>query len=147
MIHSPTIASRQTEVKAMKRLVPLAALTAAALLAGQASAHHSGAMFDDSKTVVFENATVTEFQWTNPHTWLEISVPSAKGPQSWSMEMVGIGGMQRAGWKRGTLKPGDKVKVTFNPVRDGTNGGQALLVTLPDGTVMRGLGPGGPARE
>jgi hypothetical protein len=125
----------------MKRIVPFIALTAVALLAGRASAHHSGAMFDGSKTLVFENATVREFQWANPHAWLEVSVPTAKGPENWSLEMVGLGGMRRAGWKFNTVKPGDKVKVTVNPMRDGSKGGRAELVTLASGTVLRGQGP------
>ncbi|HTI67508.1 MAG TPA: DUF6152 family protein [Caulobacteraceae bacterium] len=125
----------------MKRLLPLITLTAALLASGQASAHHSGAMYDDKKTLVFESATVKEFQWSNPHAWLEISVPTAKGPENWSLEMVGLGGMRRAGWKFNSVKPGDKVKVTVNPMRDGSHGGRADLVTLADGTVLRGQGP------
>jgi hypothetical protein len=125
----------------MKRIVPFIALTAAALIGGQASAHHSGAMFDDKKTLVFENATVREFQWANPHAWLEVSVPTAKGPENWSLEMVGLGGMRRAGWKFNSVKPGDKIKVTVNPMRDGSRGGRAELVTLASGTVLRGQGP------
>jgi hypothetical protein len=73
----------------MKRLVPLAVLAAILVVGGQALAHHSGAMFDDKKTLVFENATVKQFQWSNPHAWLEVSVPTAAGPQDWSLEMVG----------------------------------------------------------
>jgi hypothetical protein len=49
--------------------------------------------------------------------------------------------MRRAGWKFNSLKPGDKIKVTVNPTRDGSHGGRADLVTLADGKVLRGQGP------
>jgi hypothetical protein len=55
--------------------------------------------------------------------------------------MVGLGGMRRAGWKFNSVKPGDKIKVTVNPMRDGSRGGRADLVTLADGTMLRGQGP------
>ncbi|HTK34035.1 MAG TPA: DUF6152 family protein [Caulobacteraceae bacterium] len=122
----------------MKRLIlaPVV-LAAAALFAASALAHHSAAMFD-TKTVVIPNAVVKEFQWTNPHAWLQVMVPTATGTEEWSLEMVALVGLERAGWKHGTLNPGDKVKVQINPMRDGTKGGRLLDITLPDGRVLSG---------
>ena len=109
------------------------------LTATTALAHHSFAMFDDSKTVAVEG-TVTEFQFTNPHSWLEIDVPAAGGAKHWSLEMNNLVGLRRVGWRAKTLKPGDKIKAQLHPLRDGTSGGQLLSITFPNGTTYDGQG-------
>jgi hypothetical protein len=119
-------------------------LMSCALLAltGSASAHHSFAMFDLDKQVTVEG-TVKEFQWTNPHCWLQVMVPDGKGgEQEWSFEMGALGMLARTGWKSTTVKPNDKVTVVMNPLKSGEPSGRLLKVTLPDGRVM---GPGGNA--
>ena len=99
-------------------------------------AHHSFAMFDAEKSKVLEG-TVKEFQWTNPHSWILMTVNNAEGkPEQWAIEMGGPGGLARQGWVPKTLTPGMKVKTVIHPLRDGTNGGQFMAITLPDGTVI-----------
>jgi hypothetical protein len=99
-------------------------------------AHHSFAMFDAEKSKTLEG-TVKEFQWTNPHSWILMTVNNAQGqPEQWAIEMGGPGGLARQGWVPKTLTPGMKIKTVIHPLRDGTNGGQFMAVTLPDGTVM-----------
>jgi hypothetical protein len=111
-------------------------------LAGSAWGHHSFAMFDLEKQLTVEG-TVKEFQWTNPHCWLQVMVPDGKGgEQEWSFEMGALGMLARTGWKSTTVKPGDKVTVVMNPLKSGEPSGRLLKVTLPDGRVM---GPGGNA--
>ena len=74
-------------------------------------AHHSGAMFEPVKAVEFEG-TVREFQWTNPHSWLQILKPTDAGTdEEWSLELGPLVGLARAGWKPHSLQPGDKVIV------------------------------------
>jgi hypothetical protein len=117
---------------------------ACALLALAASAwgHHSFAMFDLEKQVTVQG-TVKEFQWTNPHCWLQVMVPDGKGgAQEWSFEMGAMGMLARTGWKSTTLKPNDEVTVLMNPLKSGAPSGRLLKVTLPNGQVM---GPGGTA--
>ncbi|HVY64729.1 MAG TPA: DUF6152 family protein [Gammaproteobacteria bacterium] len=112
------------------------------VVAGAAWAHHSFAMFDLEKEVTVEG-TVKEFQWTNPHCWLQVMVPDGKGGvKEWSFEMGAMGMLARTGWKSSTLKPNDKVTVVMNPLKSGGQSGRLLKVTLPDGRVM---GPGGSA--
>jgi len=121
-----------------KFVSPLAALA----VASSAWSHHSFAMFDLDKEVTLEGV-VKDLQWANPHVWLEVDVPDAKGGTTkWSFEMGTTGMLTRAGWKSSTLKPNDKVKVVANPLRSGERSGRLVTVTLPDGRV---LGPGGPA--
>ncbi len=108
----------------------------AALFSTPAYVHHSGAMFDASKDVKI-TGTVTEFHWTNPHSSFKLSVPTAGGSQSiWSVEMGGPNNLIHEGWKRTTLKPGDKVTATVHPLKDGTPGGQYVAITLPDGKTL-----------
>ena len=120
------------------RIAALAAL--AALAAGPALAHHSFAMFDQTKQVTVQG-TVKDFQWTNPHAYIEVEDGSAK---VWSIELNSPNNLVRQGWKRTALHPGDKVTVVFNPLRDGKAGGLFNAVTLPDGKILGNPKPIGP---
>jgi Family of unknown function (DUF6152) len=112
------------------------ACVAMAMSAIPAFAHHSFAMFDAEKKVTLEG-TVKEFQWTNPHSWILMTVANAQGqPEQWAIEMGGPSGLARQGWVPKTLTPGMKVKTVIHPLRDGTAGGQFMAITLPDGTQM-----------
>jgi len=105
-------------------------------LASPALAHHSAAGIDRTKTVVV-NGIVKEFRWTNPHSWIDLDVTDASGvTKTWSVEMTSPTFLIRAGWKRSSLKAGDKVSVTLRPFRNGDPGGLFVSVTLPDGQVL-----------
>jgi hypothetical protein len=125
---------------------PIALSLAAVLLAaaGPARAHHSGAGVDRSRTVTV-TGIVKDFRWTNPHSWIDMEVTDAKGTALWSVEMNPPPFLIRAGWKSTTLKPGDKVSVTLNPIRTGEPGGIFVSVTLADGRVLGGRAGGAPA--
>jgi hypothetical protein len=114
------------------------AISIAALSAGAspALAHHSGSMFDPTKTVTLEG-TVKEFQYTNPHSWLEIVVVGADGkPVEWGFESEGPSTLLRAGIKAKSFLPGEKVTVTCHPMKDGRTAGSLMSVTKADGTVL-----------
>ena len=109
-------------------------------------AHHSFTMFDQTKPVTL-SGTVTVFEWTNPHAYIEIDVPEEKGGavKHWSVELGSPSILMQGGWKFKDLKHGDKVTVRISPLRDGRPGGLLIQVTLPDGRTL-GNGPGrGPA--
>jgi hypothetical protein len=113
------------------------AAVAALVVTGAAFAHHSFAMFDRDKEVVL-TGTVHEFQWTNPHAFIEFDVPNDKGQaERWSVEMNSPNNLTRQGWKSTYLKNGDKVTVTLNPLRDGKHGGLFVAIVLPDGKVIK----------
>jgi hypothetical protein len=130
------------------------ACCAAVLLAAgpQAFAHHSFAMFDSSKETSVQG-TVKEFQWTNPHSFIELtSSNDAGGTDLWSIELNSPNNLKRQGWKSTSIKPGDKVTLVFNRLRDGGKGGLFIKVTLPDGTVLgdptrRGPPPSAPVAK
>ena len=112
------------------------AIAAAASVVGPLHAHHSGAMFDYDKSLTLAG-TVKQFQWTHPHCWIELSVPGEKGAENWSVEMGAPLQLYQGGWKPGTLKPGDEIKVVVRPVRDGTQkAGLFVSAARADGTVL-----------
>lgn len=124
------------------RLRKLLALSALMIVAGDALAHHSFAMFDLDREATLEGK-VKAFHFTNPHVWLEIVVPDGQGGTTqWSLEMGAPGMLIRTGWKSRMLAPGDPVTVIVNPLKAGGPRGRVVKVTLPNGRVM---GPGGAA--
>jgi hypothetical protein len=114
----------------------------ACMLAAPAFAHHSFAMFDNSKQVTLVG-TIKEFQWTNPHAWIQINVPQPDGKiVEWSIECASPNSLKRSGWRAKTIKPGDKVTLVTNPLKNGDPGGSLVNVTLPDGQRLgRSEGP------
>jgi hypothetical protein len=120
------------------------AATLAGFFSAAASAHHSNAMYDRDKEVVVAG-TVREFQWTNPHTFIELVVDSPSGPQNYTIEGATPGVLRRQGWKFNSLKPGDKVVVKFHPLKYGKLGG-GLVSVSKDGVIL-GYEPPPPAPE
>jgi len=110
-----------------------------ASLAISTYAHHSRAMFDSTKRITLAG-TVKDFQWTNPHCWIQVLVPDSSNPGAepveWGIEMGAPVEMMRKGWKPGSLNPGDKVTIIINPLRDGQHGGLVVSVTGPDGKII-----------
>jgi uncharacterized protein DUF6152 len=117
----------------VNRLWPAFILAAALSAAAPASAHHSFAMFEPTKTLTFKG-TVKTFQWTNPHVvlWVLVQPDGGGAAQEWSLETTSPGVLTRAGWTRQSLKVGDRVSVVLSPLRDGSHGGSLNSVTLLD---------------
>jgi hypothetical protein len=95
---------------------------AAMLTSARVFAHHSAAMFDDAKVVEL-TGTVKELQWANPHIWLQVIVDEKGKKTEWSLEGGSPNSLSRQGWRATTFKPGDVVTVRFNPMKDGSAGG------------------------
>jgi hypothetical protein len=55
--------------------------------------------------------------------------------------MIGLSGLVRQGLRPQTLTPGMPVTLTIHPLKDGTNRGEFVSITLPDGTTMSTAGP------
>jgi hypothetical protein len=124
------------------RRAPILALLAAALVAtvpAPSPAHHSFAMFDPAKVVTLKGE-VKEFRWVNPHVAIFVKVDGSDDPDKlWSVELTSPGNLVRRGWKRTSLKSGDKVEIQVNPLRDGRRGGGFRSVKLLDsGTQLDG---------
>lgn len=106
-----------------------------ATLAGGASAHHSFAMFDQERTIRLKG-TVREFQWVNPHTWVQLLVPTGGRTVEWSIEGRSPNGLARRGWTRTSLKPGDDVTLVVKPLKNGKPGGAIVRVIFADGREL-----------
>ena len=121
-----------------RRTCVFTSLLAAALLncGAAAWAHHSYAMFEMQK-VVEVKGTVKEFRYVNPHSWIVLYVQDVSGKSSdYTIEANGPGYLVKFGWKRESLKPGDKITASINPLRDGSAGGSLVKVTLEDGREL-----------
>ncbi len=113
-----------------------AALAVVAALATPAFAHHSIAMFDFTKEVEL-TGVVKEFQYTNPHSWLIVTVTNEDGTTTdWGFEAEGPSTLIRRGIGRNTLPVGMEVTVRGRPMKDGRPAAAWVDVTLPDGTVL-----------
>ncbi|MFT3905899.1 MAG: DUF6152 family protein [Steroidobacteraceae bacterium] len=109
-----------------------------------AFAHHSFAVFDTTREVSIEG-TVKQFSYTNPHIWIDVEVANGKGGSDlWGIETGPPSQQRRLGWTPDILKPGDKVKATLHPRRDGTHAGSIVTLAFADGTMVgqpRNRGP------
>jgi hypothetical protein len=108
-------------------------LAGIALLTGEPGfAHHSAAIFDQGRQVTL-SGTVKAFEFTNPHCWIQLLVSEGGSTVEWSIEMSSPGHLIRSGWKRNSLKPGDRITVVIHPLREGANGGGFVSATRVDG--------------
>ncbi len=119
----------------MNRPIAAMILGGVALASVPVLAHHSFAMFDQRKVMTLEG-TVHEFQWTNPHSFIELDVPNGGKAQRWSIELNSPNNLTRQGWKRTSLKAGEKISVRIAPLRDGRAGGLFLDLKKSDGKVL-----------
>jgi len=117
----------------MRFSIACAAALALCLPALPAQAHHSMAMFDQTKTVTI-SGTVKQFQWTNPHCYIQLVAKDAKGVEKeWSLEMGAPMYLYAKGWRPSSLKAGTQISVTINPLRNGEPGGIVLTASTADG--------------
>lgn len=127
----------------MRKALAVTAAIALGLAAGlfataqPAAAHHSFALFDDTKTVALQG-TVKKFEWTNPHSWITLAVV---GPQNmteeWMIELPSAGALAREGWNKNFVKVGDKLIMHVNPMKNGAKGG-SLASFSPAGQADSG---------
>ena len=107
-----------------------------AFTASPVLAHHSFTMFDMSKRITL-TGTVTSFEWSNPHAYIEIDVPGEDGAiKHWSIELGSPSILMGSGWKFRSLKNGDKPTLIINPLKSGQAGGLLYTATLPDGRTL-----------
>src|SRR5690242_16246410 len=112
----------------------LAAALALIALAAPLAAHHSfSAFFDPSKRLTFKGV-VTKIDWSNPHIYVYVDVQNDQGKVvNWAFQVAGPIALQRRGWSRDTLHPGDHVTMLAYPARGGVNVAAAREVVMDDG--------------
>ena len=116
------------------------AVVAAMLFAApQVAAHHSTAEFDYSKTVILQG-TIKELQWTNPHSYVQVMVPKPDGSvEQWGVEIGAPAINIEMGWRRNSVKSGDKVTLNIAPARNGRTFGTLRHMTFEDGHTLDGV--------
>jgi hypothetical protein len=109
-----------------------------ALVSCAAFGHHSFAIFDaDSPRSL--TGVVREFRWTNPHSWVFLTVANADGSDTvWEIEHGPINMLSRQGWTRTTLAAGDRVTVEVHPAHDGRPIGRFIDFQFADAARQRG---------
>ena len=104
-----------------------------------ADAHHNAASHYDMDRSITVEGVVTEFRLINPHMRVYFDVTTAEGDvEKWLGEGQAAAIYQRRGWSQDTLKPGDVIKITGNPARDGGNMVDWRSIELSDGTILGG---------
>jgi len=102
-------------------------------LAWPAGAHHSHGNYDMTEYTVLKG-TVKEVHWVNPHSWVYLEVADGPGePVIWALEGASVVQLQRKGWTKEKIKPGDTVSVRCHQLKDGSNGCLLGFVTTADG--------------
>jgi Family of unknown function (DUF6152) len=126
------------EIKRMRHTI-LALIGGAGLAAATmpALAHHSfAAEFDVNRPIRLEGV-VSSMEFSNPHTWLHITVTTDTGEvQEWKVEGGAPNALIRRGWNRDSLPAGTQVEVVGYRSRDGEHRASGGAVTLPDGSSL-----------
>ena len=126
------------QVTEFSRFKALCVSIIAGLLVSSAAAlaHHSSAMFDKSQPVSV-TVTVREFQWTNPHIWIQVYIESEAGERvEWSIEGGGPNTLFRKGWRPNSFEPGDVVDMKIFPMRDGSSAALFVGAKFADGKTL-----------
>jgi hypothetical protein len=115
-----------------------AALAASLLISGPAFAHHSMSMYDSGHDTTFK-ATVTEFNWSNPHSQIIFTATDEHGNvEKWVAEGPGPNRLANHGWSKDSLKPGDQVTIVGNCNKDGSPTMRFEKVILANGQELVG---------
>ena len=107
--------------------------------AGAASAHHSTAMYDNTKLVEVKGV-VKDFEPQNPHMDLYLVVTDGRGQHVLALEGQSVNNLYRLGYRRGMISVGDTITVDYNPLKTGVEGGFFQSITIAGGKVL-GLHP------
>lgn len=100
-------------------------------------AHHGGAAYDSSKSLVVKG-TITDWIWANPHCWLKFDAKDDKGSVAhWTAEVSNPSDMVDRGWSKFTFKPGDEVTITMHPMKNGQPIGRITQVMLANGQTLK----------
>ena len=119
------------------RIVSLVTVLSTCLaISGPAFAHHSMSMYDRGHETTFK-ATITQFDWVNPHTQITFTVTDDRGNiEKWVAEGPGPNRLANHGWSKDSLKPGDEITIVGNRNRDGSPTMRFEKVILPNGQEL-----------
>jgi hypothetical protein len=125
----------------MKKASLFAAMALSALfVSAPILAHHGETNYDTEKLVTVK-ATVTKFEFINPHTQILLDVKNDKGEtEKWTCEARSPAMLVRnGGWDKNTLKPGDSITAIGFRAKNGTNILRLKKIILADGKELPDL--------
>jgi len=130
-----------------KLLLSVAAFLGLLAVAGPALAHHGDVAYQD-KVTELKQATVTNFQWSNPHSLIEVDVKGADGKVAhWVCETAAPQALRLIGWEKTSLQPGDVIDLYMYQAKTGAFTGRLNHVVLSDGSILHDTQLGGDANK
>ena len=121
----------------VKRLAHVALVAVALAMSGLVWAHHGTAAFDTNQMVTVKG-TVTDFVYLNPHVQVYFQCKNDKGEmQQWQGELTAPNKLNRAGWTKHTLKPGDEITVSGYQLKSGAHTLWIRKLIGPDGNSLQ----------
>jgi DNA/RNA endonuclease YhcR with UshA esterase domain len=113
------------------------------LMAMSAWAHHSAEAAYDKNNPVTVTGVIAEVRLENPHSWFFVDVTDGNGTVTrWSFEGTTPTALIRSGYKRDSLKAGDKVTVKGAHARDRSVNVAAAREIMLEGGRSFIVGPG-----
>lgn len=120
-----------------RRTLAITAFSCLTLLAAiSVSAHHSMSGYDRSRTTTLR-ATIADFSWANPHVQVFFDVNQGSGGvEKWMAEMPSPSRLEKNGWSKETLRPGDQVTIVGNSAKDGGLTMRLQKIVFSDGREL-----------
>lgn len=115
--------------------IRLVAVGGCVAIGAQVQAHHAVAgVYDLNKEIVLEGQ-LTKLNFVNPHANMLVAVPNADGTVTeWTLTTASIQTLTRQGINKTSIKPGESLKITALPARNGNPSGFIRRVELGDKT-------------
>ena len=118
------------------KLLAVLAVAVGLLVAGPIFAHHSTSIYDAKKVTTLQG-TVTRFAFINPHVQIMIDVEKDNGEiEKWTGVSRPPNALRRAGWTNSTIKPGDRITMGGNPIKDGRTILSVQTIVMPNGETL-----------
>jgi hypothetical protein len=100
-------------------------------------AHHGSVAYDTSKPVILKDATVTNFAWANPHSFIQFDVKDDKGNVAhWAGECGSPSALSQLGWVRNSVQAGDVITVYIYQSKTGNPVGRLNKIVLSSGKEL-----------
>jgi hypothetical protein len=132
--------SKLTAKMTTKLFSSFAGVAGLLLLSVSLSAHHGQAGYNTTETVTV-SGSLTEFQFVNPHSIVNLDVKDDKGTtQAWQGELTSPNHLVRAGWTATTLKPGDQVTMAGYRAKSGANSMWITKISVNGEDLKMGAG-------
>jgi hypothetical protein len=119
------------------RLTSLLLVVGLLLVCAPLFAHHGSVAYDTTKPVILKDATVTNFAWANPHSFIQFDVKDDKGNVAhWAGECGSPSALSQLGWVRNSVQAGDVITVYIYQSKTGNPVGRLNKIVLASGKEL-----------